>query len=102
MLKTIQQFFQTSIQPAVDQPESAGTEHALQLATAALLIELTRADFKVEERERRMVENAIKQVFDVTAEETEELVRLAESEADKSLSIYDFTHLIDRSFSSGQ
>jgi uncharacterized tellurite resistance protein B-like protein len=102
MLKTIQQFFQTSIQPAVGQPESAGTEHALQLATAALLIELTRADFKVEERERRMVENAIKQVFDVTAEETEELVRLAESEADKSLSIYDFTHLIDRSFSSGQ
>ncbi len=102
MLNAIQQFFETSIQPAIAQPESASSEHALQLATAALLIELTRADFKVEERERRMVVNAIQQVFDVTAEETEELVRLAETEVDKSLSLYDFTYLIDRSFSSAQ
>lgn len=102
MLKAIKQFFETSIQPAVAQPDRATSEHALQLATAALLIELTRADFKVEERERRIVEKAIRQVFDVTPEETEEIVRLAEAEADKSLSIYDFTHLIDRNFSSEQ
>lgn len=100
MLKSIQKFFEASIQPAAQAPQNEASEHALQLATAALLIELTRADFKVEERERRTVENAIRRVFDLAEDETEELIRLAEEEADKSLSLYDFTHLIDRNFPS--
>ena len=98
MLKTIQQFFETQIQPVAETPETR-SEHSLELATAALLIELTRADFKVEEAESRVVEDAVRRVFDLSTEETEEIVRLAQEEASKSLSIYEFTHLIDRGFS---
>jgi uncharacterized tellurite resistance protein B-like protein len=97
MFKSIQQFFEAQIQPEAEIPETR-SEHSLQLATAALLIELTRADFKVEERESRAVEDAIRRVFDLSSEETEEIVRLAQEEASKSLSIYEFTHLIDRGF----
>jgi uncharacterized tellurite resistance protein B-like protein len=97
MFKTIQQFFESQIQPAAEIPETR-SEHSLELATAALLIELTRADFKVEEAESRAVEDAVRRVFDLSVEETEEIIRLAKEEASKSLSIYEFTHLIDRGF----
>jgi uncharacterized tellurite resistance protein B-like protein len=99
MLKSIQQFFESNIQPAARDSDDK-SEHALQLATAALLIELTRADLKVEDRERRMVEDAIKKVFDLSSEETVELIGLAEEQTDKSTSLYEFTHLIDRGFPS--
>ncbi len=107
VLKAIQQFFDTKIQPAtgIARTGSAGStasEHSLQLATAALLIEMTRADFKVEESERRMVGDAIRRAFDLSPEETAELIRLAEEESQQSVSIYDFTRLIDRGFELGQ
>ena len=70
----------------------------MQLATAALLIEMTRADFKVEESERRMVGEAIRRTFDLSPEETAELIGLADEESRQSVSIYDFTRLIDRGF----
>jgi uncharacterized tellurite resistance protein B-like protein len=98
MLKAIQQFFQNNIQAAATTADENVSERSLRLATAALLIELTRADFKVEKSERRMVEDAMQRVFDLTEEETQELVRLAEEEAESSISLYDFTHLIDRNF----
>ena len=102
VLRAIQQFFDTRIQPAAGETsktDSSSSQHSLQLATAALLIEMTRADFKVEESERRMVGEAISKAFDLTPEETAELVRLAEEESRQSVSIYDFTRLVDRGFS---
>jgi uncharacterized tellurite resistance protein B-like protein len=101
VLKAIQQFFDTRIQPAAREApaDSSASQHALQLATAALLIEMSRADFKVEENERRMVGEAVSRAFDLTPEETAELVCLADEEARQSISIYDFTRLIDRGFS---
>ncbi len=98
MFKTIQHFFEVQIRPEA-QAQERQDEHTLQLATAALLIELMRADFKVEEAERNMVEKAIQRVFELGHEETEELIRLAEAESSRSSSIYEFTHLIDRNFS---
>ena len=103
VLRAIQQFFDTRIQPASGsaQPGPTGSQ-GLQLATAALLIEMTRADFKVEEREQRMVAEAIQRTFNLSPEETDELIRLADEESRQSVSIYDFTRLIDRGFSSEQ
>ena len=103
VLKAIQQFFETKIQPATSSGrtgsvDSTASEHSLQLATAALLIEMTRADFKVEESERRMVGEAIRRTFDLSPEETAELIGLADEESRQSVSIYDFTRLIDRGF----
>ena len=103
VLRAIQQFFETKIQTATSSgrtgsADSTASEHSLQLATAALLIEMTRADFKVEESERRMVGEAIRHTFDLSPEETAELIRLADEESRQSVSIYDFTRLIDRGF----
>lgn len=75
------------------------TEHALRLATAALLVEMTRADFHVESEERTAVHNALRRVFGLSAEETAELVELAEQDASGASSLFQFTHLIDTHFS---
>jgi uncharacterized tellurite resistance protein B-like protein len=104
VLRAIQHFFDSKILPVASHTtgDPAPSQRGLQLATAALLIEMTRADFKVEESERRMVGETVSKAFGLTPEETEELIRLADEESRQSVSIYEFTHLIDRGFSSEQ
>ena len=102
MLKAIQRFFETHIAPAGEGAGSPSAEHGFRLATAALLIEMTRADHDVKEAEREAVANAVQGAFQLSAEETSELVRLAELEAEGSTSLYQFTRLINEHFSPEQ
>ena len=102
MLTAIRQFFDTHLQPASGGNNNAGAEHALRLATAALLIETSRADFAVNENERTHVIEAVQRIFGLTVQETMELMHLAEQEADDATSLYQFTSLIDRHFSVAQ
>ena len=96
MLKAIREFFDSRILTKDGHPE--GTAGRLRLATAALLIEMTRADNKVTEDERRAVDEALSEAFALTAEETKELVRLADHELRDAASLFQFTHLIDTQF----
>jgi len=101
MIHRIQQFFSEHIQSRVDD-DPRQRERAVRLATAALLIEVTRADFRVEPAERRAVRDAVQEMFGLSPEETDELVGLAEGEVDASVSLYQFTQLVDRGFSQDQ
>lgn len=67
----------------------------LRLAAAALLVEVMRADPEVREEERTVVRTALQGTFGLSPEETAELVRLAEAEADAATSLYEFTSLVD-------
>lgn len=96
MINAILEFFDTRIR--ADTAGAQDSEHALQLATAALLVEMTRANNQVTDEERRAVDDALCEVFDLTDEETRELVRLAELEVVDSASLFQFTHLIDKAF----
>lgn len=98
MLTAIRQFFDTHLQPA-SASGNTDSEHALRLATAALLIETSRADFDVNDSERETVVDAVKRIFSLSDQETAELILLAEKEADDATSLYQFTSLIDRHFS---
>ncbi len=49
MLASIRQYFEKNIKPSPDSPDAV-SEHSLQLATAALLIEMMRADTKVSDK----------------------------------------------------
>ncbi len=101
MIRRIQNFFSDKIQSRVSLDEQ-GNEQALRLATAALLIEVTRADFHVEQSERRAVVSAVQELFGLSRQETDELVALAEEEVDGSVSLYQFTQLVDREFTQQQ
>lgn len=82
--------------------QQGGGEQALRLATAALLIEVTRADYQVQQSERKAVVGAVRDLFGLSRQETDELIALAEEEVDGSVSLYQFTQLVDREFSQQQ
>ncbi len=98
MLKKIKAFFQEQIVPASNK-KGPTQEHALQLATAALLIEMTHADFKVKDEERQAVSTAIQSAFQLTAEETQSLITLAEEEVKQATDMFQFAALINKEFS---
>ncbi len=100
MLKAILQFFEDEI--LKETQDEATSEHGLQLATAALLIEMSRADFEAGATERDAVVAAIQRVYELTDRETLELVALAEEEAKQATSLYQFTSLINKAFSAEQ
>ncbi|HLE68564.1 MAG TPA: TerB family tellurite resistance protein, partial [Vicinamibacteria bacterium] len=77
-------------------------EASLELATAALLIEVSRADFDVSEEERASIEEQVRKSFGLTEEQTREIVVLAEEEVARAVSLYEFTRLVDRSFTPDQ
>ncbi len=97
MVSAIKQFFEKYINPSPDIPDRV-SEHSLQLATAALLIEMMRADAKISEDERRTVTKSIQSKFKLTEEETNALLQLAEEEIWKSTGYYEFTSLINKGF----
>jgi len=97
MIESIRRFFERRI---AEPTAAAGgdSERGYQLATAALLIEMSRADYEVKAVERSAVTQAVRRAFDLEAEETAELIALAEQQADRATSLYEFTRLINEHF----
>ncbi len=100
MITAIRQFFERNI--LEDTLEESTAEHGLQLATAALLIEMSRADFHAKPEDKEAVSTAVGRVFDLNPQETQELVALAEQEANQATSLYQFTSLINGAFAPEQ
>ena len=97
MLNAIKKFFDDHIQSATTLQDDT-EEHRLKIATVALLLETARADFQVHDQELESVAHHAQQFFDLAAGETEELVKLAEEEAQNATCYYEFTSLINSKF----
>lgn len=95
MITTIRQFFKKNIKL----PNKKLPSHSLNVAIAALLIEMKRSDASVSEIERDVITNIIRSRLALTAEEISELLKLAEEELWKSTGYYEFTSLINKGFS---
>lgn len=96
MLRAIQDFFRSKIEPDL---QAGPDQHGLQLATAALLFEMLRADDAEHPEERDTLERALQASFTLSDSETQELAQLAEREAAESVSLFQFTGLINKHFS---
>jgi uncharacterized tellurite resistance protein B-like protein len=99
MLKAIRDFFEQHIG---DAPAPAQEAHRLQLATAALLVEVVRSDGGIDPAEREAMLAAIGTKFALPAGEAAALVELAEQEARLANDYFQFTSLINRSFTQAQ
>jgi uncharacterized tellurite resistance protein B-like protein len=102
MIDSIKRFFDANLATVGKASSPAEQEHAYRLAGAALLIEMTRADHDVKGIERDAVAKAVRRAFELDASETDELVTLAEREADSATSLYEFTRLINDNFDDAQ
>ena len=97
MVAEIKKFFKKHIGPSQTGSDEV-SEHSLQLATAALLIEMMRADAEITEDERRMVMKTIMTRFHLTEEESGVLLQFAEEKIQKATGYYEFTSLINKGF----
>ncbi|MGH8511179.1 MAG: TerB family tellurite resistance protein [Nitrososphaera sp.] len=70
--------------------------HALNLATAALLVEISRADNHVSDSERAFIIEAMRKSFGLDELEARELVQLADRAADQAVSLTEFTRLLNQ------
>lgn len=94
MFDSLKRFFQERVAGAP--AEAAGDpSQRFRLTAAVLLVEVMRADPEVKDEERTVVRAALQGTFGLSLDETEELVRLAEAEADAATSLYEFTRLVD-------
>lgn len=73
---------------------TSNTEHQLNLAAAALLLEMSAQDQQVKEQEMATVRQALLAHLDVTADELDELYQLAQQENQNATDYHQFTRLI--------
>lgn len=99
MIKTIKQFFNESLTLTTNEKDN---EHAVQLASAALLIELSVADFEQDNDELEAIKQALSKTFELSQTELNTLVELAKLEKDKATSLYEFTNLINTHYTPEQ
>ena len=101
MIADIRNFFANLIAPAAG-TSGVASQHALQLATAALLLEMMRMDGSVTADETAAVAKALESQFGLAAEEAAALMALATAEAREATDYFQFTSLINRRFTPEQ
>jgi uncharacterized tellurite resistance protein B-like protein len=99
VLKSILDFFDSNI---AEQRSPADERHSIQLATAALLVEVARIDSESTAEERAAVARAVRQKFEIEGHEAERLIGLAEAEMRQATDYYQFTSLVNQHFSAAQ
>ncbi|MCW8811557.1 MAG: TerB family tellurite resistance protein, partial [Ignavibacteriaceae bacterium] len=80
------------------QPEESRSKK-LQVATAALFVEIAEADGKFSDNERKRIIDLMKAEFNLGDECVNELLNLSEQKVKDSVSVYEFTSVINESFS---
>ena len=98
MLKKIQSFFETHLNPSAAETLGVSRDHVVQLTSSALLIELIKVDHSVTNDEQAAVFKALNDAFDLDQSEIDELIELAESEVKDATSLYQFTSLVNEHY----
>jgi uncharacterized tellurite resistance protein B-like protein len=96
--ETIHVFFEQKLKPQ----GSRVTDRQLQLATAVLLMEAARCDFDLRADEFNAILGAVRRMMGLTEEEAVTVIRFAEEEVRQSRRLYEFTGLIDKSYTTEQ
>lgn len=100
MLKKIQSFFETHFM--LEESGDQAIEHQLNMAAAALLIEMTLQDDEAHEAEVESVKQHLMTELGLSEVETHDLYTLAEAEKHESTDYHQFTRLIAERYSQAQ
>ena len=101
MIVKIRRFFEQYI-IVTDSISEDELEHQLQLACAALMIEVLYADYSVDQSEIDTLRKALQENFDLKKEEADKLIQLAEEERAQATDYYQFTSLINEFYTQQQ
>ena len=75
--------------------DAAVDAKALELACAALMFEVARADFAVDESEQRAVHDLLQAEFDLSQEEIDAVTEEAADKADAATCLFEFTRAVN-------
>jgi len=93
MLSKIQAYFDNLFgDPGEDSSKQVQT---IELATAALLIEISLADSDIQDEEINVIEKSIANSFNLEPQQITDLISIAREEVDKAVSLYEFTQLLN-------
>ncbi len=96
MLDAIRTFLRENF--AVGQDEK-DTEDVLHLSAALLFVEVMYADHEVDERERAVVKNVLQQTFFLQPAEAEAILKEAEQQASKVISLHELASTLNQHLS---
>lgn len=88
-------FLEKFFKPALSRFHEIQPTMALDLATAVLLIEVSRADFSQDEVERQRIRALLLQHLSLCEEEIDSLLQNAEEEADRLVSLQHITRMMN-------
>jgi uncharacterized tellurite resistance protein B-like protein len=101
VLRTISDLFD-ALKPARRDADPAEQEHALQLATAVLLVEVMRADAAHLDTEKPVVLAALREKFSLAEDELARLYELAEERSIEAHDLHSFTSRLNAAFDEPQ
>lgn len=101
MLSTFKSFFDRNFsKTTTEAPDD--TAKKLNLASAALMIEVMNSDHQLDDREAAEFMRVLKDELSISSDEINELAALAEKQAKDATSLYEFTRLINDHFDYSQ
>ncbi len=100
MISKIQAFFKQYLSET--STETAPLEHRLQLACAALMVEVMHADDTVSTLEKNKIQRLLERKFQLSEKEISSLLELAEEEKHDATDYFEFTSLLNRHFTREQ
>ena len=99
MLDRLRTLFERHVSNFVDSPEA---EHSLEIAGAALLLEISRADHDESPIESATIKASLAKVFHLSDDEITDLLDAAGGAVDEAVSLFDFTAVVNRHFTNAQ
>lgn len=94
MLDSIQQFFQQAFNDS-EASRSSQAEVSLELAAAALLCEVMRADYRRDDAEVASLRNTLRERYRLSEPAVEDLMRLAQQKVENSVDHFQFVSLLN-------
>lgn len=88
MLKSILNLFS-------DSPKESQSTHQIEVATAALLCEVVRADSQIDERELATLKQLIRENFTLTEEDITNIVSVGEQRSEEAVDLVHFTKVLN-------
>jgi uncharacterized tellurite resistance protein B-like protein len=98
MIKSLTAWFNSEID---DKPNNA-SGHPLELATAALMMEVARADFDRSSEEIDLILQQLSGRLHLSSSEISNLVALAEETSEEAHDLYSFTRILSDAFTYGE
>lgn len=102
MLASIRRYFDAYLRPGHEPVPGEEREHRVQLATTALLLEMARVDRTDQQVEVKAIVRAVRERFDLSPAEIDELLELAREEAWRSTDYFEFTSLINDAYDAAE